>query len=107
MVSGFAVPVTSGTAVSQCAEAMRIAFGRGRLRPRFSQTPRTAPGSSACIGEPWEMNSVGSGAAISLLLLHEPFGLERFLHLRSRRHAFLVVGDRRPLRQVELARTRP
>src|SRR5258708_34987029 len=61
MVAGLALPVSIGTLVSQCAEAMRIARSFGRRRPSAFQASPAAPGWRACIGEPWEMNTLGSG----------------------------------------------
>src|SRR6187549_1443412 len=77
---------------------MRIALGFGNSRAMPSQTPRTAPGCSACIGEPCERKRTGSAAN----LLHQSFGLEGFLHFGSCSDALLVVGQRGPFRQVEL-----
>src|SRR5258708_16327762 len=61
MVSGLALPVSVGALVCQCAEAIRMARGFGRRRPSAFQASPAAPGSRACIGEPWEMNTLGSG----------------------------------------------
>jgi hypothetical protein len=61
MVSGLGLPVSIGRFVSQCAEAMSSARGRGSARAMSCQAARTAPGSMACMGEPCDRNSVGSG----------------------------------------------
>jgi hypothetical protein len=69
IVSGLAAPVSAGMFVSQCAEAISIAFGFGMSRAMPCQTARTAPGWMACIGEPWERNRTGS--AIANLLIRQ------------------------------------
>src|SRR5258706_368315 len=61
MVCGWSAPVTIGKLVSQCAEAMRIAFGLPRRLPSAAHARPAAPASRACIGEPWEMNTLGRG----------------------------------------------
>ena len=66
MVSGSAAPVSAGRSVSQCADAIRIARGEGSRRPSAAQTSPAAPASSACIGEPWEMNRTGSFGTVQL-----------------------------------------
>ncbi|MNN58724.1 hypothetical protein D3C81_1737880 [compost metagenome] len=54
------MPVTSSSWLSQCADTITIAFGRGRaLASRASAGP-LAPGCRASMGEPWEMNRLGS-----------------------------------------------
>src|SRR5262245_14877846 len=105
MVSGFALPVSCGRPVSQCAEAMAIARGLPRRRPSAAQARPAAPASRACIGEPCERKTLGSVLITSprrWQSLYESFGLQCFLHLGARGDPLLVVGDRRPLRQVEL-----
>src|SRR5947208_487973 len=59
MVSGFALPVSIGSDVSQCADASRTARGLGSLRPSAAQAWLEGVSSMPFIGEPCEMKSVG------------------------------------------------
>src|SRR5258708_32427871 len=61
MVCGWSAPVTIGRLVSQCAEAMRIAFGLPRRLPSAAHATPAGPASRACIGEPREMKTLGRG----------------------------------------------
>src|SRR5436853_4751773 len=111
MVSGWSAPVTIGRLVSQCAEAMRIAFGLPRRLPSAAHARPAAPASRACIGEPWLMNTLGSGTmdlcAPRRLLGDQAFSLHRFLHLGPRRDALSVLLQVRPLGKIDLCRLGP
>src|SRR6267142_4930608 len=112
MVSGRAVPVTMGRLVSQCAEAMRIACGLPSRLPSAAHAVPAGPACSACIGEPWEMKTLGSGITALLrgalrFLGQQPFGLHRLLHLGPRRDALVELLAVRPLREIDLRRLGP
>src|SRR5712671_4469550 len=104
MVSGFALPVSIGTLVSQCADEIRIARGFGSRRPRLSHASPAAPASSACMGEPWEMKTLGRRAMESkrLFFPDQAFGLHGLLNLRPRRHARDERRHVRPFGQVDV-----
>src|SRR5690242_11646058 len=113
MVSGRAEPVTIGRLVSQCADAMRIACGLPSRLPSAAHASPAGPASRACIGEPWEMKTLGSGITMPRsvralrFLRQEAFGLHRLLHLRPRRDALVERLDVGPLREIDLRRLRP
>src|SRR5689334_19314306 len=119
MVSGFGLAVSIGTDVSQCAEAITTAPGRGSRRPSAAHASPTAPASIACIGDPCERNSVGNGFMFgppareraetvgllplpragrgagggALRSLQQMFRLERLAHLRPRGDARLELRE--------------
>src|SRR3989442_13150306 len=106
MVGGWSAPVTIGKLFSQCAEAIRIAFGLPRRLPSAAHARPAAPASRACIGEPCEMKTLGSGImkplqeplGRSLLLFRDQaLGLPRFLDLRPRGDALLEHDGGGPL----------
>src|SRR3954468_25073013 len=96
-----------GRLVSQCAEAMTIAFGLPRRRPSARQASPAAPGSRACMGEPWEMKTLGSRWLMSRCLLQQAFELQRFLHPRPRTDARVERGEIRPAVEVNALEFRP
>src|SRR5947207_1032941 len=105
MVCGWSAPVTIGKLVSQCAEAMRIAFGLPRRLPSAAHARPAAPASRACIGEPWEMNTLGKGTmglGSLRLLRDQALGLHRFLDLRPCRDALIVLLHVGPFRQIDV-----
>ncbi len=51
--------LTSSALLSQCADITMIALGIGRLVPKRCRAGPTCSGSSASMGEPWEINSPG------------------------------------------------
>src|SRR6185295_17253975 len=113
MVSGLSPPVSIGRLVSQCAEEMRIARGRGsRCASAFQASP-AGPAWSACMGDPWETKTLGSMADIRLrsgcrlLFGEQTFGLHRFLHLRAGGDALVERLHVGPLRQVDVGRLGP
>src|SRR5437763_5517576 len=113
MVSGRAVPVTIGRLVSQCAEAIRIACGLPSRLPSAPHATPAGPACSACIGEPWEMKTLGSGItrrrSVRALgfFRQQALGLQRFLHLGTRADTFVEGLNVRPLRKVDLRRLGP
>ncbi|MNJ73746.1 hypothetical protein D3C77_705830 [compost metagenome] len=59
-VSGCGLLDTSSSRLSQCADTTTMAFGRpSSVARRFKAGP-LAPGSRASMGEPWEINRLGS-----------------------------------------------
>src|SRR3954466_6318165 len=80
---------------------MRMARGlpmRGRSAPHASPA---APGCRACMGEPWEMKTLGSMALL------QAFRLQGLLHLRTGPDARKVGGEVGPLGEVDLGRRGP
>src|SRR5205085_6704104 len=57
---GLLLPVSIGRLVSQCAEAMTMPRGLPRRRPSASHALPAGPACRACIGEPWEMKTLGN-----------------------------------------------
>src|SRR5689334_16669449 len=114
MVSGFGLPLSIGTDVSQCADATSTASGRAMRRPSAAHVSPTAPGSTACIGEPCDRNNVGNrfmfetlplpragrGRAGPSCGLQQMLGLERLAHVRPRRDARLELPECRPASDV-------
>src|SRR4051812_41798761 len=96
-----------GRLVSQCAEAMTIAFGLPRRRPSARHASPAAPGSSACMGEPWEMKTLGSRWLMSRRLLQQAFELQRLLHLGPRADTRLERREVRPAAEIDALRFSP
>src|SRR3954468_17326891 len=110
MVCGWSAPVTVGRLVSQCAEAMRIAFGLPRRLPSAAHAMPAGPASRACIGEPCEMKTLGSGTMALCprgLFRQQALELHCLFDLRPRRHALLVRREVRPFGQIDLRRLGP
>src|SRR5690349_22962306 len=92
---------------------MRIARGLPSRLPSAAHASPAGPACTACIGEPCEMKTLGSGITACRLcgalrfLRQEAFGLHRLLHLRPRRDALVERLDVRPFREVDLRRLGP
>ena len=59
-VSGAGLLATRRSGLSQCADTSTMAVGRGSSAARRLSAGPLAPGSSASMGEPWEINRLGS-----------------------------------------------
>ncbi|MNQ85050.1 hypothetical protein D3C85_1001970 [compost metagenome] len=59
-VSGFGWLATSSSWLSQWAETITMAFGLGSSAASRASAGPLAPGCRASMGEPWEMNRLGS-----------------------------------------------
>src|ERR1700682_4672320 len=99
MVSGRGLPVSIGIDVSQCADAMSTARGRGNVRPRSAQARPAMPASIACMGEPCERKTVGkvmtsapdlSSRGDGVVLPDQAFRDHRLADLRTPRNPHLV-----------------
>jgi hypothetical protein len=66
MVSGCALTLSVGCAMSQCADTASIARGRGNSAPSVRQNCVVAHSASAIIGEPCERNIVDSVGMMSI-----------------------------------------
>ncbi|MNL33584.1 hypothetical protein D3C87_1555050 [compost metagenome] len=54
------MPLTSSSLLSQCADTMMMAPGFGNSAARRARAGPLAPGSSANMGEPWDMYRLGN-----------------------------------------------
>src|SRR5215213_7807659 len=86
---------------------MTIAFGLPSRRPSARHASPAAPDSRACMGEPWEMKTLGSRWLMSGRLLQQAFELQRFLHLRPGADARLERREIRPAVEVDALEFRP
>src|SRR5439155_19449188 len=109
MVCGLGLPVSIGTEVSQCADAISTARGRGNECPSAAHARDATLASIANMGEPCDRNSVGSGlttAARRALrglrsLLEQAFSRQRLLDLGPRPDAGFVRREYRPLGEID------
>src|SRR5207245_5231796 len=101
-----------GSLVSQWAEAIRMACGLPSRLPSAAHAVPAGPACSACIGEPWEMKTLGSGVTALLRgALRFPgqqaLGLHCLLHLGPCGDALVERLEVRPLPKIDLRRLGP